>query len=207
MTTETGYRLTVGNLKGGVARSTSAVLIAIELARITGEHVTLIDADPRNGTTYGWYEEAQDEWPDNLSVQNIPGTSLAKDAAKITGHLVIDTGNDATILKQALRATDHLLVPIAPSSNEAARLTPTLEVAAQVLDVHEFGLSILITRADLRSKEWIDMRAALRSELELPVMDAVVSYRATLYGKAYGTVPKKTGTYAQVTTELMEAMK
>ncbi|MGO2481806.1 ParA family protein [Glutamicibacter ardleyensis] len=207
MKNETVYRLTVGNLKGGVGRSTSAVLIALELARITNEQVTLIDADPRNGTTYGWYEEAQDEWPDNLTVQNIPGTSLARDAAKIPGHLVIDTGNDATILKQALRVTDHLLVPIAPTNNEAARLTPTLEVAAQVLDIHEFGLSILITRADTRSKEWSDMRSALRTELELPVMDAVVTYRASMYGKAYGTVPKKTGAYAQVTTELMEAMK
>ena len=85
-------RITVGNLKGGVGRSTTAVHFAFELAR-SGDPVMLIDADERNGTTWEWSEDAGESWPSNIVVNFWPSMNLAKRVRESghDGHLVIET--------------------------------------------------------------------------------------------------------------------
>ena len=42
---ENPLRLTVGNLKGGVARSTTSIMLALALVQRTGHRVLLVYAD------------------------------------------------------------------------------------------------------------------------------------------------------------------
>lgn len=197
-------RLTMGNLKGGVGRSTAAVFTALALAEITNKPVLLVDADPKNGTAYEWREDAGESWPELVKVVNWPFTDLARRVEKEghTGHIVIDIGNDAPILKQALKATDYLLIPLAPSGTEAPRLTPTLEVAAEVAEDKNLGLGIFLNRVDRRSKRGQQAREALKTQ-GLPVLDAEVPL-LNMYLDAFGTAPRNLGAYLDLVNELLE---
>lgn len=197
-------RLTIGNLKGGTGKSTTAVLLALGLAR-DGQRVLLVDADPTNATTYTWSELAGEDWPANITVARWPSTQLAKRVRDSEGtyhHLVIDTGpNDAAILRQALHVSDTFVMPLAPTANEVARLTPTLEAAAEVGGVRDIDLAILLNRVVPNTLS----RAGVREELEgrgLPVMTAEVN-RRELIANALGTVPTDIGPYEAVLAELI----
>lgn len=197
-------RLTMGNLKGGTGRSTSAVFISLALAELTDDPVLLVDADPQNGTTYEWREDAGESWPEAVQVVNWPYKDLARRVKESghTGHVVIDIGNDRHMLTQALKATDYLLVPMAPSGTEAPRLTPTLAEAVKETENRSLGLGILLNRVDRRSKMGRQAREALQ-EQDLPVLEAEIPLLVK-YLNAFGTAPKDLGEYTDVVRELLE---
>lgn len=200
-------RVTIGNLKGGTGRSTTAVFTALALAELTNEKVLLIDADPKNGTAWEWHEDAGESWPDAVTVENWPDDDdLARQVRESghRGHVVIDVGNDAPILKEALRATDYLLVPMAPSGTEAPRLMPTLEVAAEIAEEKNLGLGILLNRVDRRSKLGQKAREALADQ-DMPILTAEVPL-LNMYLDAFGTTPTDLGAYTDVVTEILEGL-
>ncbi len=51
------------------------------------------------------------------------------------------------IVRAALQVTDHLLLPLAPSMSEVKRVTPTLDVAAEVAVLRPIQLSLLFNRS------------------------------------------------------------
>ncbi|WP_322755991.1 ParA family protein [Frankia sp. Cas3] len=109
-------RIVVGNLKGGVAKTTTAVYLALGLAR-TGR-VLLVDADGTNASAVDWSANAED-WPATVVVVPWAVPDLGRRVAAVAGdydHIVIDTGPErGDLLRQALMVTDDLLVPVAPS--------------------------------------------------------------------------------------------
>lgn len=200
-------RLTIGNLKGGTGRSTTAVLLALALSRADpGTRVYLVDADTANATAWDWSEDAGETWPPGVTVVRAPSVHLARrvrDDVPAGAHLIIDTGpHDAGILRQALTVTDHLLVPLAPTGNEVTRLTPTLEAAAEVGVTRELRLSILLNRVVPNTRSRVEVRAAITEQLGLAVMATEVS-RRELYAGAHGSVPADLGAYPEVLAELL----
>jgi len=200
-------RITVGNLKGGVARSTTSMLLALALHRRTGERVFVVDADGANGTSYEWSEFAGDDWPEGVTVVYMPSQMLAKRVTQMwpEGHLIIDTGNDSTTLRQALMVTDHLLMPIAATPAEATRLTPTLTAAAEVASIKPIELSILFTRTKPKTisfREAYEQLKTLETE-DLRVLETNVPFEI-LYSQSFGTVPDRLGAYADVLEEIIE---
>jgi chromosome partitioning protein len=204
---EAPLRITVGNLKGGVTRSTTSILLAFALQRLTGQRVFIVDADGANGTSFQWSEYAGEDWPEELPVVYLPGSrTLAKRVSQMhpEGHLIIDTGNDSTTLQQALLVTDHLVMPIGATPADAARLTPTLQSAAVIAAVKPIELSILFTRTSPTSTTFKEAHAAAKT-LEgggLRVLDSNVPF-SPLYSQAFGTVPKKLGRYDDVLAEIL----
>jgi chromosome partitioning protein len=118
-------RLTCGNLKGGVGKSTSAVFLACGLAR--AGRTLLIDADAQ-GSVLSWSEQAGDDFP--CTVIAWATRDLARRVADVAGdydHVVIDTGpQNEILLRQAIRATGQMVVPVSPTLMDAGRLGPTL---------------------------------------------------------------------------------
>jgi chromosome partitioning protein len=197
-------RLTVGNLKGGVGRSTTSMLLALALARRTGQRVLVVDADGSNGTAYEWSEMAGESWPAEINVVYWPSMTLAKRIQESghEGHIIIDTGpHDAAVLRQALMVSDYLVMPIAATPSEAARLTPTLQAAAEVGINRDIDLSILFTRTKPNTVSLREAKAAL-GELGLRVLDHDVPF-LLLYSQAYGTVPDNLGVYSAVLEEII----
>lgn len=197
-------RVTVGMLKGGSSRTTTAVCLSLALFRATGERVLLADADPANGTAFEWAEDAAG-WPSEVEVVYWPVSSLGRrvEAAMAQGpalHSVIDTGNDAAALRAALEVSDHLVVPLAPSGTESTRLTPTLQVAAEVAGTRPLGLSILLTRTVHNSTSRREARAALEG-MGLNVLETEIP-RLERFANAYGTAPSDLGAYQDALNEL-----
>lgn len=205
---DTPLRLTVGNLKGGVARSTSSIMLALALVQRTGQRVLLVDADLANGTSFEWSEYAGEVWPSEVNVVYLPSQMLAKRVREMwpDGHLIIDTGNDSTTLRQALMVTDQLLMPIGATPSEATRLTPTLQAAAEVASIKPIELSILFTRTKpntISFREAWEQLKQMEGDVEgLHVLDVNVPFQL-LYSQAFGTAPTNLGVYPEVLEEIL----
>jgi chromosome partitioning protein len=201
---EKPVRITVGNLKGGVGRSTTSMFLALALARRTGQRVLVVDADGVNGTSFEWSEMAGEIWPSQINIAYWPSLTLAKRVKESghEGHVIIDTGpNDAAVLRQALMVSDYLVMPIAASPSEVARIQPTLAAASEVGINREIALSILFTRTKPNTISLREAREALR-ELDMPVLENHVPFKI-MYSQAYGTVPEDLGVYPAVLDEIL----
>jgi len=112
--------LTVGNTKGGVGKTTLAVLIAIERAR-AGRDVWLIDGDRQGTAQTAISNRAEAGVEPGIACATYPeGPTLraqVRQQADRFDDVIIDAGGrDSTALRAALVLSDVLLVPFAPRS-------------------------------------------------------------------------------------------
>lgn len=193
-------RLTVGNLKGGVAKTTTAVHLACGLA--ASGRTLLVDADPQAASALDWSTVAGEAWP--VTVIPWAGADLArrvKDVAGDYAHVVIDTGGENDeILGSALMVTDELVVPVAPSLIELRRLPATFQLASKVDVISPVTARVLLCKVRAGTRSGVEARELLES-LDLPVMAAQIGLREQ-YSAAFGTVPADLGEYADVLAEL-----
>ena len=198
-------RVTFGNLKGGVAKSTSSVYTALVLAALGGR-VLLVDADATNRTCLKWSSLA-DDWPPGVVVMSWEVPDLARRVQAVAAdydHVVIDTGPQRpAILRQALMVTDDLVVPVAPSPVELEQLPDTFALAAEVDAVSPTFAQVMFAKVRRGTRSSIEARRYL-TEHELPVMAAEVHLLES-YPLAYGTVPAERDEYEAVVKELAAA--
>jgi chromosome partitioning protein len=195
-------RITYGNLKGGVAKSTSSVLTSLVLAA-EGGRVLLVDADATNRTALKWSSMAGD-WPAPVTVVSWEVPDLARRVQAVEAdydHVVIDTGpQKPAILRQALLVTDDLIVPVSPSPSELEQLADTFTLAAEVDAISPTFTQVLFVKVRRGTRSSVEARDYLASH-ELPVMAAEV-HLLEAYTLAYGTVPADLGEYETVVKEL-----
>jgi chromosome partitioning protein len=198
-------RVTYGNLKGGVAKSTSSVYTALSLAA-TGGRVLLVDADATNRTCLKWSSLAED-WPAAVVVHSWEVPDLARRVQAVErdyDHVVIDTGPQRpAILRQALMVTDDLVVPVAPSPVELEQLPDTFTLAAEVDAVSPTFAQVLFVKVRRGTRSSVEARQYL-TDHELPVMAAEIHLLES-YPLAYGTVPDDLAEYEPVVKELAAA--
>lgn len=124
--------MTVCNLKGGTAKTTSAGYLAHGLAAL-GHEVLLIDADPQCSMTR-WAEIVDKRTPGAWSIPvrgmatgqlHSPVTGVALEARGRYDVIVIDTpptDDHAHIVESAVRAATHVIVPVAPTTPDIERM-------------------------------------------------------------------------------------
>jgi chromosome partitioning protein len=195
-------KVTYGNLKGGVAKSTSSVYTALTLAA-QGDRVLLVDADATNRTLLKWSSLAED-WPASITVNSWEVPDLARRVQAVEAdydHIVIDTGPQRpAILRQALIVTDDLIIPVAPSPVELEQLGDTFSLAAEVDAISPTFAQVLFVKVRRGTRSAVEARSFL-TERELPVMTAEVHLLES-YPLAYGTVPDDLSEYEAVVKEL-----
>jgi chromosome partitioning protein len=194
---------TLGNKKGGVGKSTTAVYLACLLAR-TGRTL-IVDADPQ-GSILSWSEEAGDAFP--AAVVQWPTRDLAKRVKEVAGdyaHIVIDTGrsagDDDPILRQALSVSDHALIPFAPSLMDVRELGRVLQMIDDLAAIHPVATHLLLTKVRAGTTSAREARAGL-IEQNLPLLEAQVSLREA-YASVWGTVPSDFTEYEAVLDEMI----
>ena len=197
-----GMRVTFANLKGGVAKSTSSIYVALGQAR-KGRTVLLVDADDTNRTCLKWKALA-DDWPPTVHVPGWEVPDLARSVQAVESlfqDIIIDTGpQKPLILKQALLVTDDLIVPVSPSPSELEQIPETLALAAEVDAISPVYARVLLVKVRAGTRSAIEARSWLTSR-GLPVMDAEVHHWET-YPMSYGSVPADLAEYAAVLAEL-----
>lgn len=207
--------ITVANLKGGVGKTTSAVLLALGLA--DDASTLLISADPQQ-SALKWAHLAEDSWPwSRLNV--VAWTDHRTLARQIESardeyaHIVIDTppsrdqvkrnSIEARTLESALTATGHLVVPTSSSNIDLTEIGDTFSVATSVDQRRAVYASVLLVRVRFGTRSALVAPELLANEFGYPVMQTVIPMREPI-AQAFGTVPELTGPFSSYSDALTE---
>src|SRR3954465_11834493 len=135
--------------KGGAGKSTSAVILATELAG-KGANVTVIDADP-NKPVSRWAKRPAK--PENLAVISdvTEGTIIdaIEEAARQTSFVIVDLeGTASMMVPYAMSRADLVIIPTQGSELDAAEAAKAIKL---VRDQEKYGrrripFAILFTR-------------------------------------------------------------
>ena len=196
--------VTVANLKGGSAKTTSAVYLAHEWHR-AGHRVLVVDADPQ-GSALRWSELGG--WP--IPALGLPVRDLHRRLPGIVGTaydlVVIDTppmDEAGGIVHSALRAASDVVVPVAPTMVELDRLPPVWAAVADAGALADLppAVSVLLTRTVPRASSTDVVRAAV-VESGRRVLTATVP-RREVYAQAYGGPVERSEHYAAAAVEIL----
>lgn len=166
--------ITFASPKGGVGKTTAALILATELAQ-KGVGVTVIDADPENHI-FHWSEKGGK--PKNLHVMTgSTEKTIVNDIEKAqeeTPFVVIDmegTGN--LLVAWAMAQSDLIVVPIKPSSLDARGAAKALSLIKQQERVLRRKLSHAIllnsTKAAIRTRALIMIEKEL-AKANIPIL-------------------------------------
>ena len=192
------HTLAFVNAKGGVGKTTSAVLVACALA----EHgkTALIDSDPQRSAT-AWHAFATETGsPLPLALVDSLRTPLPEDLEWV----VLDTPpGDEQLIRNALDWADLAVLPTRPGLLELLQLTPLLDLAAS------FGTSaaVLLTQTRAGVRETVEAYEGLTSR-GVALFDTQVPLRAAtsrLAGRAPTSAELQFTAYADVAQEIKEA--
>ena len=117
--------IVVGNLKGGVGKTTTAVYLAAAAAE-RGHEVLLIDSD-RQASSAEWLEERP---IDGVEIVEAPSErTLARALKSHDDVAIVDTPpGDERLMQSALNAADAVVIPTRAGGVEFSRVTVTVEM-------------------------------------------------------------------------------
>ncbi|WP_018658494.1 ParA family protein [Actinomadura flavalba] len=195
--------ITLGMLKGGSGKTTSAMFIALRYAR-SGRRVVVLDADPTSQSAHDWARLAGDALP--VTVVRHTYDDIADEIgrqAQAHDVVVVDVGGGAPhLLEAAASVSDVLLMPLAPAAADARRVAATLASAERGAARNRRGLLayVVIVRADGRSAEPARWREQMQRDGH-PLVETTIGARV-LYSRAYGTAPSDVGEYEALLAEV-----
>ena len=221
-------RILTATLKGGSAKTTTAVLLAIALAR-KGLRVVLICADTTNRGAARWTQRAVNrsyeipyvflEWEPALG--QLPRFAKAAEAEHEADVVIVDMGGEkAEFFTHGCLWAGWLISPVSPVDGELDSIGPTYLAAATVSEARAVGLvhSVLLARCPQVGK---GMAAKARTELEKDLRDAAGNpdpeipwsvgahvftaeiTRGAAYSDFYGHIPDDVGEYAALANEIL----
>jgi chromosome partitioning protein len=137
--------------KGGAGKSTSAVLLASELAE-SGRRVTVIDADPNRPVSI-WAKLPGK--PDALTVIEDPTedtiiTSI-EDAARRSSFVIVDLeGTASMMVAYAISRADLVIIPSQPSQLDAAQAAKAVRLVRKQEEAFRISIpmAVLFTRTN-----------------------------------------------------------
>jgi virC1 protein len=195
MDTSSGRVVAVVNTKGGVAKTTTSVLLACAFS--AHGSVEVRDADPQGSATE-WAERAEDAGtPLPFEVVIANQRSLGRPAR--ADWVVIDTPpGHAQIVDAAIAAADFVIIPSTPTGLDIDRMWATLEVAQRTPH------AVLLTRVGTGTNT-LAAALALLDEEKVPRFETLIPRREAI-AAAFGAVPHDLYGYENVAMELMEAL-
>lgn len=197
-------RIAVGNLKGGVAKTTTAIHLALGLAR--QGRTLLVDADPEQASASRWSELAGDRWPADCVVVQLTTRRLYEQVERLARdyqNLVLDIGpKNPFLLRQAMVSAEHLVVPAAPRPLDLAEVPKTFAMAAEVDAAKSLRASVLLVMVRAGTRSAADTRDLLTG-MRVPVLHAQVRLKESI-SLAYGSAPDDLADYDDVLAELQK---
>lgn len=198
-------KITVGNVKGGCGKTTTAVHLALGLA--ADGRTLLVDADPEQPMAHEWAEVAED-WPvDRCTVVPIASRDLARRVTPMLRdyeHVVFDVGpKNPALLRQAMSMSDVVVIPARPTTPDLREIPKTMDLAAEVDATHPLSVAVLLVQVRTATSSAAEARELLAEE-GIPVMASQVRLVKT-FELAFGTAPENLRDYEDVVKEVLTA--
>lgn len=191
--------VTFANTKGGVAKTTSAMLTALALTR-QGEHVEVWDADAQGSAT-DWYMTAKDSAKPLPFIVRSVNLAMLKRANVAAGTIVlVDTPpGDPRIIDAAAHISDLVVIPTDSSSMDVVRTVETYNALSGV------PRAVLVVKAEGRTKLLRELVTSL-DEAEIARFPTMIPKRQEIKD-ASGGVPNDVDAYEAFSLELKEAAR
>jgi len=182
--------LTVGNIKGGVGKTTLAVNLAIVRAA-SGRDVLLVDGDDqRTALTFTDLRADQIGSPGYTAV-GLQGAALRTQVRQLAmkyDDIIIDVGGrDTGSLRAALTITHTLLVPVQPRSFDIWAVDQVAELVKEAREINsDLRALLLLNSADAQGRDNEDAADALREVEGLELLSVIVGRRKAFPNAAAG---------------------
>lgn len=165
--------LTIGNVKGGVGKTTLAVNFAMGRAA-KGRDVLLIDGDEQ-GTSLTFTELRTEQTGANdytaVALSGAAVRSQVRQLAPKYDDIIIDVGGrDTGSFRAALTVTDILLVPVQPRSFDVWALDQVTALIEEARSIHDLKAYSVLNAADPVGRDNAEAAEALR---EYPALDYI----------------------------------
>jgi chromosome partitioning protein len=200
---EDGMIVAVVNLKGGVAKTTTAIAIATAAAR-AGAPARVLDADPQ-GSASLWAELAEaagDALPFDVEPANVTTVNRLARVRPAAGEwAVIDCPPSGKVADAAIMACDFAIIPTTPSAIDLQQSYAT----AHTLEANDKPYALLVVRADRRTLSFRATQQAI-AENGISCFDTTIPQREEIkgsFGRNFGDL----GAYGDAYAELVEAMR
>lgn len=194
-------RIAVAGLKGGAAKTTTAIYLA-ECAYREGPTL-LVDTDQQE-SAYTWAERAYGE--NGPTLAKLTSTVIHQEVDRLRSqfqHVVIDTApgmRDLDVVRSAMAAAELVVMPVAPSMVEIDRVIPTWLLAQQV---HRPAVVVIVKHRETRIAREVEEALEVAN---VPLLDASVPLRTGLEA-AFGSRPTDMYGYDTVWQELKEIVE
>jgi chromosome partitioning protein len=173
------------NAKGGVGKSMLALNIAAMAAQAK-KNVVLVDADPVNRSSWGWYS-ARKHRADVPQIECLPvkgeiGRELLELRKKHDIVIVDSAGHDSVEIRQGLAVCDRAIIPIRPVKFDAwgmAYMRKLIAEAEEKSGAQINAMTVLSCVNAQRKAKTIKVRVAL-DQSEIPRLDTVIHDRTAV---------------------------
>ncbi|MEC3951802.1 ParA family protein [Nocardia sp. CDC153] len=163
--------VTLGNLKGGVGKTTSAFFLASYFTTVHNLRVLVIDADPLSQTGYSWYrrlQKAEVEIPFELLA--FPSRHVNDCITDNSGNydvIIVDAGGEsADIFKAAVPVSDELILVTSVSPSEVKRVPSTYRAAEEAAAEKDRAIRVrvLMTKVPVTMKNGVNVSTEYRTQ-------------------------------------------
>ena len=174
--------LAIGNVKGGVGKTTLAVNLTIALAR-SGRDVLLIDGDEQaTAIAFTELRTEQKNGKPGYTAVSLHGAAIRTQARQLSSKyadIVIDVGGrDTGSLRAALTVADVVLIPVQPRSFDLWGVDQTAELVQEAREINDnLKAIVVINAADAQGKDNEAAAEALREVAGLDLAPSVIVRR------------------------------
>lgn len=176
--TETGCLIIgIGMLKGGTGKTTTTLFLALYISVVLGLHVCVVDTDDNSQSADKWYqmrEQRNDEVPFDIvtyDAKDDDGPDLddvIEELRESYDVILVDVGGAGKEAYWELCKTAHaVLLPLAPSGFESARIAATIKQAARggKANSNRLKLFVLLVKCSGQNSLADEERAAIEAIL------------------------------------------
>jgi chromosome partitioning protein len=173
--------VTVGNIKGGVGKTTLAINLTIVLAT-AGRDVLLVDGDEQH--TALTFTELRNDLLGTpgytaVSLQGAALRTQVRQMATKYDEIVIDVGGrDTGSLRAALTVSHVLVIPVQPRSFDIWAVDQVADLVKEAREIND-GLRalVLLNAADAQGRDNEDAAGVLREVAGLELLDISIGRR------------------------------